>query len=37
MLLPSCQVRDAGELVGPGGVGLGGATRARQPPAPESL
>ena len=37
MLLPACQVHDAGELTGTGGVGPGGATRARQPPAPESL
>ena len=27
VILPACQVHDAGELVGPGGVGLGGATR----------
>ena len=27
MILPASQVHDAGELVGPGGVGLGGATR----------
>ena len=38
MILPACQVHDAGEftwaLVG---VGPGGAIRARQPPAPERL
>ena len=37
VILPACQVHDAGDLVGPGGVGLGGATRAHQPPAPEPL
>ena len=37
MILPASQVHDAGDLVGPGGVGLGGATRAHQPPAPEPL
>ena len=30
-------VHDASELVGPGGVGLGGATRARRLPAPACL
>ena len=37
MILPASQVHDAGDLVGPGGVGPGGATRAHQPPAPEPL
>ena len=37
MILPASQVHDAGELVGPGGVGRGGATHAHQPPIPEPL
>lgn len=36
MILPASG-RDAGELAGPGDVGPGDATRAHQPPAPESL
>ena len=37
MVLPACQVHDAGELAGPGGVGLGGATRVHRLPIPELL
>ncbi len=37
MILPSRQVDDAGELTYLVGVGPGGATRARQPPAPAPL
>ena len=37
MILSACQVHDASELMGHGGVGPGGATRARQPPIPEPL
>ena len=38
VILPACQVHDAGELTGAlVGVGPGGATRARQPPAPAPL
>ena len=35
MILPACQVHDAGELTwAPGGVGPGDTTHAHQPPAP---
>lgn len=37
IFLPTCQVHDAGELVGPGGVGPGGATHAHQLPIPAPL